>query len=439
MAEHHNLLSSQVIQGWSLQETPLVAGAPYDPETTMKAVIPGRDGAIRFDDELLSRNTLFVGAIGSGKTNAMMQLVQALRRSASDDDVFVVFDSKGDFYEEFYKAGDAVISNERNPPDGTVYWNLSTELDRGDDLLMGEQIFEISSTIFAEQMAQAGENAYFAIAARDVFAGVVEALLRTKEPGKTSNLEIRQALEESQRALWERLAKHADLAGAKRYLSGSGQGPRAVLAFMQQQVRAAFSGVFGQAGDFSVRQFVRQKSKRALFIEYDIASGGMLLPIYRTLVDLAIKEALGRKRSRGNVFFVLDEFALLPHLTHLTDGVNFGRSLGLKFIVGTQNTSQVEASYSKELAISILSGFGTVFCFRLMDTASRDYFRNRFGINQKQMAFAPPVATEVVRFETSYGHVVEDWDISSLEVGECLVALPTGPPFYFGFQRFEQS
>ena len=92
-----------------------------------------------------------------------------------------------------------------------------------------------------------------------------------------------------------------------------------------------------------MRNFIRGKGGRALFVEYDIASGNRLLPVYRVLIDLAIKEALGlgRAKSRGNVFFVLDEFALLPHLGHISNGINFGRSLGSKFMVGTQNVNQV--------------------------------------------------------------------------------------------------
>ncbi len=41
--------------------------------------------------------------------------------------------------------------------------------------------------------------------------------------------------------------------------------------------------------------------------------------------------------------------------------------LGLKFLVGTQNVNQVRNAYGGEAGASILSGFGTVFAFRLMD------------------------------------------------------------------------
>jgi type IV secretory pathway TraG/TraD family ATPase VirD4 len=63
------------------------------------------------------------------------------------------------------------------------------------------------------------------------------------------------------------------------------------------------------------------------------------------MLDMAIKEALGRKKSEGNVWFVIDEFRLIPNLQHVDDGVNFGRSLGAKFIIGVQNVEQVFHAY----------------------------------------------------------------------------------------------
>ena len=265
---------------------------------------------MRFDDELLSRHVLFVGAIGSGKTVAMMQLIAALRKSADPTDVFVVFDTKGDFKEKLFQPGDAILSNERTPHEGSVVWNLAEDVSKEDPTLRGEEIFEIATTIFAEGIEGAGDNMYFAVGARDVFAAVVEALMLQSQGDPLSNREIRLQLEASQRELWELLENFPHLSGAKRYLSGDGQGPRAILAFLQQQVRAAFSGVFGTPGDFSVRRFVREKGTKALFVEFDISSGSLLLPVYRVLIDLAIKESLGRSRTAGNVFFIMDEFAV---------------------------------------------------------------------------------------------------------------------------------
>ena len=141
--------------------------------------------------------------------------------------------------------------------------------------------------------------------------------------------------------------------------------------------------------------------------------------------------------SRGSVFFVLDEFALLPQLSHISTGINFGRSLGLKFIAGTQNVSQVLKAYGAESGASILSGFGTVLAFRLMDDASRDLVRQRFGANRKQITTYAHVRSEGVQQVVVMGNVIEDWVLSGLALGQCIVSLPEGDPFFFAVQEYQ--
>ena len=260
----------------------------------------------------------------------------------------------------------------------------------------------------------------------------------SREEGQQhSNADLRSRLERSHKDLWDLLTGHPDLAGSARYLSGTGNTPDAVRAFLQQTVNNSFSSAFRRPGDFSVREFVRRKGARALFIEYDIAIGSRLLPVYRVLMDLAIKEALGlyRRGGRGSVYLILDEFALLPELSHISDGINFGRSLGLKFIVGTQNIDQVLHAYGPEIGRTILSGFGSVFAFRLMDDASRNLVRQRFGTNRKQIMTHAAIRSQGVRQDLVEGNVIEDWELSGLPIGQCVVSLPEGPPFFFAFRE----
>jgi type IV secretory pathway TraG/TraD family ATPase VirD4 len=426
-----------ILEGATVQPTPPVAGSPMAGQP-MRAVLAGPDGALRFDDAYLSKHVLFLGGIGTGKTNAMMQLVQALRNRVGPDDVFVIFDTKGDFLREFYRPGDAVITSDPGALDGGVVWNLFRDLLDQDPAARSDQIYEIASTVFSDELSHAGQNLFFAAAARDIFAAAVEAMSREDQPH--SNADLRTRLEGSRADLRYLLDEHSDLAGSARYLEGDSQASDSILAFLQQTLNKSFSSAFRLPGDFSAREFVRGKRGRALFIEYDIAIGSRLLPVYRVLMDMAIKEALslGRLGAPGSVFFVLDEFALLPQLAHVGDGINFGRSLGLKFIVGTQNVNQVLSAYGSETGQSILSGFGTVLAFRLMDDSSRDLVRQRFGANRKQITTYAPVRSEGVQQVVVNGHVVEDWALSNLTTGRCIVSLPEGPPFFFAFGPFRR-
>ena len=87
-------------------------------------------------------------------------------------------------------------------------------------------------------------------------------------------------------------------------------------------------GNLRKAGTLSVCESIRGKGARAIFIEFDLGIGNMLTPVYRVLLDLAIRETLGREKSQGNVSFVINEFRLIPNLQHVDDGVGKGHDRG---------------------------------------------------------------------------------------------------------------
>ena len=187
----------------------------------------------------------------------------------------------------------------------------------------------------------------------------------------------------------------------------------------------------------------------ALFIEYDIATGASLLPVYRLLVDMAIKEALGLGGRRlpavqpvpDNFYFVMDEFALLPQLSHISDGINFGREPGAEIPGRRHRTSnQVLRGYGPGDRAAA-SWRASARCSRsgLMDDAEpHGLVRQRFGANRKQVTTVlRPSAHEGVRqVIVVLGNVIEDWHMSGLERFRCIASLPEGPPFFFGFQPF---
>lgn len=127
---------------------------------------------------------------------------------------------------------------------------------------------------------------------------------------------------------------------------------------------------------------IRQKQGRTAFIEYDLAIGDVLSPIYTLLFDLALKEALGRTATQGNVYLIADELKLLPNLRHLEDGINFGRSLGVKILAGLQSIDQLNANYANETkARNAVSGFSSVFAFQQNDYNTREYVSQLMGRN----------------------------------------------------------
>ncbi|KJQ53704.1 type IV secretory system conjugative DNA transfer family protein [Microbacterium sp. SA39] len=395
--------------------------------------------SVGLTDAILSRHILFLGGIGTGKSVGMHALVESIRAGLGQDDVLVFFDTKGDYVDAFGRAGDVVVGAVQQSPEAkSVVWNIFEEFGAAPDGRdVEDEIYEVSSGLFANLLQNSGDNIYFVSAARDLFVALLTAMLR--ESVVRTNADIRGGIAGMSVAeMHEVLDRpgNEDLRGVKQYIAREGSpSTGATVAFMQQVIQESFRSSFGRSGDFSIRRFLREKGGHALFLEYDIAAGSTLGPIFKTMLDIAMQEAMSRTRTVGRVLFVLDEFALLPELAHLTNGLNFGRSLGLRFIVGTQNVKQVEAMYGPQMAMSVLSAFGTVFSFRLFDGPSRDFVRDRYGRNKKIIRFDSSVRSKGLNESIIDGYVVEDWDLSALPVGTCVAATPDTAPVRFAFAR----
>ena len=413
-------------------------------ESASRYAIPGKNHMgqpmmIPIGEHILSRHMLLLGGIGTGKSNAFNHIIRNTRSNLTNEDVMIIFDTKGDFYKEFYRPGDVVISNDARATGGSEadYWNIFEEVTIDDRV--EENILEIAKGLFAEKLEHTTQP-FFPNAAKDLFAALMLHLVRNdKFADKRNNKSLRSYLNSiTPHIMVDILNQHSDLKGMQSYIYDEKSGQTlGVMAELQQMMREIFIGNFQKKGGLSMRKLVRRKGGRVIFVEYDLGIGGMLMPIYRLLIDLAIKEALCRTSNEGNVYFFIDEFRLVPHLEHIDDGVNFGRSLGAKFFVGIQNIDQVMAAYGEYTGRSILSGFGTTFAFRVNDVGSREYIKNLFGRNIKQQSYMSKVQNRGIAEQLREGYVVEDDDINNLPVGEAIVSAPSGEPFRFKFNLYQ--
>jgi len=426
-------LPGGVFEGGRLHE----AVPPYPTKEPILCRLNGQDGAgipasIALDTDIFSKHLCFIGGIGTGKTNAIFHIVKQLRQAMGADDVMILFDSKGDFHEKFYRAGDVVISNDPEMPGAADRWNIFAEIDTSSEAKLSESIFEIAETLFYEKI-HASKEPFFSNAAKDLLAAVLLHFNRADYLPR-DNQGLKAYLDGSPiDLLREMLGCYDDLRAMETYIAAGSNQANGVFAELQQLSRKTFISNFAQAGGLSMRQLVREKQGRVVFVEYDIGVANMLTPIYRLLFDMAIKESLSRGHSKGNVWFVIDEFRLLPHLQYIENAVNFGRSLGVKFIIGVQNVSQIDEAYSG-LAASILSGFSSNFVFRLNDRASINYVQGITGHNRKAEIYKSGSAQVIEHIRE--GNVVEDWDIARLGLGEAIVGLVGQEPFTFQFDRF---
>ena len=342
----------------------------------------GNSIAFGLTEEHLDKHSLLIGSTGCGKTTLLNKMIDQIQSKMTSDDVMIIFDSKGDFYSKFGKKNGAVLlGNSSQYYSSSVRWNIFKEIcaDGWESRSINTNAQEICKDLFAEREKRTN-NPFFPNAARDLLASLLIFLIRTGESDVTFrkdffyNDELKRILDCSDaNQLLTFLSYDEDARSVSSYIEGNGEQANGVLAEMYSVIRDIFVGVFAEHGTFSIRNFVRNKGGRTLYVEYDLSIGQTLTPMYRLLFDLALKEALGRHNKEGNVYLILDEFRLLPHLQHIDDGVNFGRSLGVKVFAGIQNVEQLFETYNENRGRSILAGFSNLFMFHNDDPSTLKY------------------------------------------------------------------
>lgn len=399
-------------------------------------------------EDTLSKGVLCIGGTGSGKTNTINHLVAQIKRRMTKNDVMLVFDTKGDYFKKFYENGDVVLGNSKEFREVSEKWNVFNEItiDGDDDANAIMNINDLCHCLFKKY--ESSSQPFFSNAGRGLVAAVMLYIIRY-----TANLASKKAyrnnktlvswFEKAQAENFHRMYRfYPDLSNVGMYL-GTGENSQAlgVLSEAIVMIKDTFLGVFGEYGSFSIRNFVRTRAGKTLFIEYDLSIGEVLSPIYSLLMDLAFKEALGRRKEKegdeqGNVYIIIDEFKLLPYLTHIDDAVNFGRSMGLKVITGLQSMAQLYDVYGRDKGLSIAAGFSSIMAFRPNDWLTEEYLRDAFGVNflsETTLAGSQPCT------QRREGHVVEAWELRKLKLGQAFIRLIENPPFMFKFSEYKGS
>lgn len=417
----------EVFDGIKLEDAPVQLQVP----SPIMAFYGVNNQYIPVNEDLLSRHIMILGGIGTGKTNTFYQIIGQLNKIKNQDDLFIIFDTKGEYLQDFYEEGDIVISNDENArgEDGPDFWNIFKEIDEN---APEESINEIANIIFGEKIEKSSQ-VFFPMAAKDLFAAILTHFYRVRDNIDVDNKILREFIDVCDGELLRNLlSSHEDLYGMASYIfDDNSPQTQGVLSELQQTLRQIFIGNFKKSGNIGICDLLMKKGGRKVFIEYDLAQGKTLSPIYTLLFDLAIKKALSRSRRKGSVYFITDEFSLVPNLSHVDDAVNFGRSLGIKFIIGIQNVEQIFDIYGEARARSLLSGFLTTIVFNLNEPTSKQYVQGLHGRNRKKEIFQSSVSSRGISEQIRDAYVVEDWDIASLNVGEAIVSMPNTGPFRF--------
>jgi len=418
------------------------------------AVFQDADSAkvIGLNKESLSLGCLAVAAPGGGKTNLFDMILSRLLTDMDNQDVIIIFDTKGDYLAEF---GSRIPEEERVVIGSgweyrklTSYHNIFAEImPRGVD---GKLVYTPDSDVDALEIAElffqqmhSETQPVFPAMAEQIVAGIIIYFMRRywrEDQSRLNNQELihffQSRTTEELKAVFEEDYME-DYKSCISYISGKGTQTQGVNSYIGAILRKMFIGPFAMADparEFSMMHILTGRKRTVVFIEYDLKRGNALAPMYGILIDQALKNALGgRGDTRKNVYLLLDEWALLPKLKYAADSLSFGRSQGVKVMAGIQNISAIEDLYGEAGARNILAGFQNIFAFRITDYHTRRFLVERLGENYQNISFS--AQNESVNIQYT-GHTLEEWDLMELELGQAAVVLAGEAPFLFRFPRY---
>lgn len=397
--------------------------------------------------DMLAYGLLALGAPGTGKTNFFNMILDRMLTTMQEGEVFIIFDTKGDYLETFgSKIPDSmkvVIGNSEEYRRSTSYHNIFAEImPRGKDGRLvyipesDEDALEICEQLF--QSMQSETQPIFPAMAEQLVGAVIIYFMRTWrfDQSKLNNNELINFFTHSSNEDLKKILSldyMADQRSCIDYIAGKGNQTQGVNSYIGSMLKKLFVGPFAQANpsrEFSMRDIVCNGKNKVVFIEYDMRKGLLLSPMYGILIDRALANSLGgRKKTKTCIYFLLDEMLLLPpRLAHLSDSLNFGRSLGVRMMCGLQNTCGLEEQYGIAGAKNILSSFQNIVAFRSGDYDTRQFVTHRLGENYQNYSLG--AQQKNINIQRA-GHTVEDWNLLNLKNGESVVSLAGENPFLF--------
>ena len=240
-------MSHQIIFGTSvIYNVPPIIDKPL---VTFPGQAMNGDTIFQINEDIMARHILLLGGAGCGKTNAFCYTVQALRRRMTNNDIAIIFDTKGEFYEEFSQEGDYVIGNSASFRNISYTWNIFDEIlaDGWDEANITMNARELASALFHDRGS--ASQPFFCNAARDIFRGVLLHFIRQakKQPkewkSKLNNEDLIKAFLSFQPEHYLKIFSHySDLRSLLTYF-GDGKSNQAL-------------GVFGELNSMLSEYFV---------------------------------------------------------------------------------------------------------------------------------------------------------------------------------------
>lgn len=346
---------------------------------------PIRIGTIPLPAGTECEHLAFIGAPGTGKSQAIMGLLDAIRERG---DAAVIYDSKGTFTAYYYDArrGDILLNplDDRSPA-----WTPWAEIED-----------EMDADRLAKALIPAGDHStpFFADTARAMLSAALSKML-PRHGRKPSLEQLLHLLLHGSPEEREAFFRNTDV--VQIFDKGGERMRVSVEQNLRTYLRALRHLPLAEKGDgepFSILRHIQGIDQRErqpwLFLPSPLrVKHTSIQPLLTCWIDCAAAAllSLGERRER-RCWVIVDEVKSLYRLPSLPDLMAEGRGFGACVVLGFQDLAQLRDVYGPDAAKSMSAVLGTKVLFKIADPETARWGADVLG----------EVEEEVVKESTRY-------------------------------------
>lgn len=328
-------------------------------------------GEVRMPVSAEVKHALIIGRPGVGKTVCMSAL---LEKMIERGDKIIIHDFKGDYLQKFYREGKDIIFN---PLDSrSHYWNFFDEIESPVDL------DAVGYALIPDSKGQ-GMDPFWNNAARDVFNGAVNYLIRT---GKRDYRNLHALLTAPSDVIGDALKDTiGSEAGATAIADPESKQTGSIMSVLTQYTKIFAYMLEGSDGiqnnkRFSINKWLSDQNSGNIYITNYSTLQDTLAPILTLMIDLMGRKLLSLKDdAQRRIFFMLDEFGALQRMQTITRLLTLSRSKGGGVFLGIQDLGQIDKIYGREHKQTIVNACGSGVVFAVADADTAETLSKKYG------------------------------------------------------------
>ena len=344
---------------------PLIA-AGMDPRSalvsTHQTFIAPRLAGVPYPFETEMQHTMVVGAPGSGKSEAIHQLIDTIRQKGQRA---IIFDPELDYIRAHFEEARDVILNpfDARSPGWSPFYDA---VDRPDWDKLGHAIFKDPKS----------GDPYWVDVARSLFSWTGYQL-RRRDPkvGLTEALDLLFGPTKLLKDLLEGTP-------AAKHLNGlEGARVSSLESVLTNGVEPLIY-LYGSKDRFSIREWVNRPKEDGGFLFFSAPESHMdsIKPLLGFWSEIAVSALLSRHEAvRHPTWVILDEFHSAGRIDKLADGPQRLRKYGGAVVLGFQQMSQLQDLYGPDKSRTIIGQCQTKLILRAGDYDTAELMSEQIG------------------------------------------------------------